>query len=186
MRKQRGFTLVELLVVIAIIGILIALLLPAVNAAREAARRSTCKNNMKQVGLALLNYESTFGSLPPCSTGFFGNIASGLSTDASRGVYPTANGELGYHGHNYSWIALVLPQLEQDQVYRLINFKYLTFFHDPAADANGAVWASLCRAGRTALPTMRCPSFKGTPVATADCYSDPNAASGPNPAGGNI
>jgi prepilin-type N-terminal cleavage/methylation domain-containing protein len=90
-RRFHGFTLVELLVVIAIIGILIALLLPAVQAAREAARRANCSNNLKQLALALHNYNSTFGHLPPLV----------LSDPKQGGQYLT------------TWIRATLPYMEQ-------------------------------------------------------------------------
>src|SRR5262245_51631810 len=80
-RIRRAFTLIELLVVIAIIAILIALLLPAVQQAREAARRSQCKNNLKQVGLALHNYESTFNILPAGSS-----VLSTAEMTAGQGI----------------------------------------------------------------------------------------------------
>ncbi|HVX12441.1 MAG TPA: DUF1559 domain-containing protein [Pirellulales bacterium] len=100
-RKSRmGFTLVELLVVIAIIGILIALLLPAVQAAREAARRSQCTNNLKQIGLALQNYADTFGRFP------------------INGVTNAANGWT----QRGSEMVRLLPNLEQRQMYNPINF----------------------------------------------------------------
>src|SRR3954469_22462761 len=96
--RRRGFTLIELLVVIAIIGVLVALLLPAVQAAREAARRIQCTNNLKQLGLAIHNYESANGVLPPP---FVLGIISGR----------TLNGN-GWSAH-----ARVLPYLEQNATF---------------------------------------------------------------------
>src|SRR6185437_12220051 len=98
-KPPSGFTLVELLVVIAIIGVLTALLLPAVQAAREAARRAQCNNNLKQIGLAIANYESTFKQLPP-----------GAFWEPSLGVY---------HG---PILVQLLPYVEQAQLYQLFDF----------------------------------------------------------------
>jgi prepilin-type N-terminal cleavage/methylation domain-containing protein len=103
-RPKRGFTLIELLVVIAIIAILISLLLPAVQQAREAARRTQCKNNLKQLALALHNYESTYGLLPP------GWIASaGLTYPGGRGSTGMGVDVQG----SWGWPAFVLPFIDQ-------------------------------------------------------------------------
>jgi prepilin-type N-terminal cleavage/methylation domain-containing protein/prepilin-type processing-associated H-X9-DG protein len=102
MMARRAFTLVELLVVIAIIGILIALLLPAVQSAREAARRSQCTNHLKQVGLAILNYENSNRMLPP------------------GGLLPTNDGR---NGHGHSWWVRILPYIEQKTVYDRLDVK---------------------------------------------------------------
>src|SRR5262249_51930143 len=104
--RRTGFTLIELLVVIAIIGVLVALLLPAVQAAREAARRMQCTNNLKQVGLALHNYHDIHNSLPP------GRIAS---AGCPRGFLTGCQ--------NTPWFTQLLPQLEQQPLYDASNFQ---------------------------------------------------------------
>lgn len=109
--NSRGFTLVELLVVIAIIGILVGLLLPAVQAAREAARRFQCANNIKQMGLALHNYESAHKTFPPA---FISRVT---------GVWPGGgNNPIPEAGPGWSFFALILPQLEQANLHNAINF----------------------------------------------------------------
>ena len=110
-RKERsGFTLVELLVVIAIIGILVGLLLPAVQAAREAARRMSCSNNFKQIGLALHNYHSAFKQFPMQMGGTY--------VDGSSGPSATQN------GFRLSWIPAILPFIEQQAIWEQISNPY--------------------------------------------------------------
>ncbi|MBN1396288.1 MAG: DUF1559 domain-containing protein [Pirellulales bacterium] len=108
-----GFTLVELLVVITIIGILIALLLPAVQAAREAARRTQCSNNLKQAALALMNYESFNGAFPPGTSTW----VPGSGDDC--GKYP---GNAGTDFAGPSWSAVILPYIEKASIWDNVDF----------------------------------------------------------------
>jgi prepilin-type processing-associated H-X9-DG protein len=112
--RVRGFTLIKLLVVIAIIAVLIALLLPAVQAAREAARRTQCVNNMKQITLAGMNYESSNGCFPG---GSYSNYNGGApSSTCGTGVAPCKYPE------NFSVFVRMLPFMEQSQIYNAVNF----------------------------------------------------------------
>ena len=129
---SRGFTLIELLVVIAIIAILIALLLPAVQQAREAARRTQCKNNMKQLGLACFNYESTFNRFP--------TAGEGTNRSNPGSVTGTTHQQMGYSLQTY-----ILPFIDQTPAYNTINFSYHY--------SSGGVLA-----GQTTIPAFICPS----------------------------
>jgi prepilin-type N-terminal cleavage/methylation domain-containing protein len=117
-RRRPAFTLVELLVVIAIIGVLVALLLPAVQAAREAARRSSCANNLSQLIIAVHNYEMAHGYYPP-------------GTIDAKG--PIVNAQIGYH-HN--WIIQILPFIEERNTWNAID-KTLSVYHAKNVPASG-------------------------------------------------
>ncbi|GAB5442442.1 MAG: DUF1559 domain-containing protein [Fuerstiella sp.] len=140
MRKKRGFTLIELLVVIAIIAILIALLLPAVQQAREAARRTQCKNNLKQLGLALHNYHDVYNQFPMSLANFNGAAGPTWST-SSRGSY----------------LVRLLPFVEQAPMYNALDFSLV-----------GTPWTAANFEGQTDpsgklyrhynIPTFQCPS----------------------------
>jgi len=113
---RRGFTLIELLVVIAIIAILVALLLPAVQQAREAARRSSCKNNLKQIGLALHNYHDTYGTFPMGIS----HHKAGCSIAAGDGNgFYISDWEKRYG--SWSWQAMIAPALEQSSLYDAVG-----------------------------------------------------------------
>lgn len=157
--RRRGFTLIELLVVIAIIAILIALLLPAVQQAREAARRSTCKNNLKQLGLALHNYHDTHRTFPP------GHI-----------------GRCSTPNLNASGLVMLLPFIDQAVIYNQYNFEgtmytgetsagltsgtITSFAGDPLTNGNMAPSQNL-------LPAFLCPSDPGVEVTAATGWPAP-------------
>jgi prepilin-type N-terminal cleavage/methylation domain-containing protein/prepilin-type processing-associated H-X9-DG protein len=127
-RTKRGFTLIELLVVIAIIAVLIALLLPAVQQAREAARRSQCRNNLKQIGLAFHSYHDTAGVLPP------GMINSPTATTTG--------------GTGWAWSVFLLPYMDQAPLYNNLSPT------GPMPISN----ATMLQLMRTVLPAYLCPS----------------------------
>ena len=143
-RNARGFTLIELLVVIAIIAVLIALLLPAVQSAREAARRIQCTNNLKQLGLAFANYEST-NSMWCMGAVTFGGGNSALAGNP-MGPPPGQSGVI----NGLNWVALILPYMEQSPIYSSINFS-LGYGSTASMPAIATVWY-------TRLSMLTCPS----------------------------
>jgi prepilin-type N-terminal cleavage/methylation domain-containing protein len=146
LKKRSGFTLVELLVVIAIIGVMVGLLLPAVQAAREAARRMSCSNNLKQLGLAFHNYHDTYKQLPMA---------------ASPVVFPVGQ-VANSNWHGYSAHTMILPYIEQSVVFDQLRFNERHYSGDivpPAAVSPLAV-------SRTRINTFICPSDKDFPSTT--------------------
>ena len=147
MSKRRGFTLIELLVVIAIIAVLVAILLPAVQQAREAARASQCRNNLKQLGIALHSYHETMGVLPP------GHIGRCTSPQL-----------------NTSGLTMLLPYLDQGTLYNKMDFSSaMTTYNStaqPSPMAVDPVVSGNAPLEKTIIRTFLCPSDAGNPILT--------------------
>ena len=154
-RRSAGFTLVELLVVIAIIAMLVTLLLPAVQSAREAARRSQCSNNIRQIGLALLNFESAYGKLPP-----------------SR-----------YKNRHPSWFAIVLPFVEGQNEFDLWSLDK-EYYHRDNTLARETIIPSFRCASKDSNP-LTTESISDGPSSTRGAVGDYAGNAGNNQRGGN-
>jgi prepilin-type N-terminal cleavage/methylation domain-containing protein/prepilin-type processing-associated H-X9-DG protein len=160
--RSRGFTLVELLVVIAIIGILVALLLPAIQAAREAARRTQCTNKMKQIGLAALNYESARKTLPPAFTP--NNFAFVPRMGACSGTAAAAAPNNGLTHHNF--FTFILPYIEQSAIYDQIDFRYDWF----STATNNKGTTNLLATSKE-IEELLCPTAEARPNSFATDYN---------------
>jgi prepilin-type N-terminal cleavage/methylation domain-containing protein/prepilin-type processing-associated H-X9-DG protein len=141
-QHRNGFTLIELLVAIAIIAVLVGLLLPAVQKAREAAARIACQNNLKQIGLAAHSYHSVYGHLPPGYLGSYPDLGSGLGDFQDVGV-----------------LAYLLPYLEQDNLYRsMLAGMPSDYLSATAVYPRWWTYTSMWQAAQTRINTFLCPS----------------------------
>lgn len=159
-RQRAGFTLVELLVVIAIIGVLVSLLLPAVQAAREAARRMQCQNNLKQFGLAMHNHMDTHGSFPP---GY-------VCYDESGNRYKTGGWQHGQNELGWHWLPMLFPYMEQQAMWERIkeceDNRKNEHTQNPCDDCE---YHAPNHTGRDQLgPFARCPSATNVDVQFSD------------------
>ncbi|HAV32902.1 MAG TPA: hypothetical protein DC058_23125 [Planctomycetaceae bacterium] len=161
-KRIRGFTLIELLVVIAIVAVLVAILLPAVQKARESANRTRCLNNIKQISLAMHNYHDSHNTLPPgyVAAALFLGDATPTGTRFRNPVEPYENNQnLGLHGT--SWMYHILPYLEQSNLYELWRPDYNVFGNSEILFDNGTqlIWRQLGYAPAQAeIGAFYCPS----------------------------
>jgi prepilin-type N-terminal cleavage/methylation domain-containing protein/prepilin-type processing-associated H-X9-DG protein len=172
LQPRRGFTLIELLVVIAIIAVLIALLLPAVQSAREAARRVQCTNNLKQIGLAMHNYHSTYDVFPMAA-----------SKNCNSDPFTNCPGYADWRG--WSALATALPFVEQQALYNAINFSFAEEIHDATSQPMNITVVS------TVVSGFMCPSDPNVGRANINnyhaCYGTTSEwPTGPNNGSGNL
>ena len=163
-KRRPGFTLIELLVVIAIIGVLIGLLLPAVQAAREAARRMQCANNLKQIGLAVANYEGTHGAIV---SGYLASTRP-LGALGVGGFDPDP--QTGDNGPGWGWLALLLPYTEQGPLHAAINFGLPTWTPANTTATLTQVGHYLCPSANNPTPTCRMVGADGALLPVANPY----------------
>src|SRR5215217_3703910 len=149
-RRRPGFTLIELLVVISIIGILVGLLLPAVNAAREAGRRTQCSNNMRQLGLALMNFSTSKNSFPAAGT-IDEAITPGAGTNSGTSIKtPAAAAQTSWL---YNWVVDIMPYLDQPDIANA--WDKTAPYWQPSSTISGQ--PSNFILSSTALGVLRCP-----------------------------